>query len=201
LLQAVLPAHWPTALHVWGVLPLQRRVFGEHTPQIPAPTQSEGHAASSWKRPSAPHVCGVVVFAHCLVPGTHEPAQDPVVQTKGHGVPVVPKCPLPSQVCGWSPLHRDVPGAQSPQTPAPKQTPVHAAALCHCPFAPQVWGVLPLHWLAPGLQRPEQLPAKHTKGQSVPFVQLPLASQVCGVTCGVALPAHCFALGTHVPPH
>jgi hypothetical protein len=84
---------------------------------------------------------------------------------------------------------------------APKQTPVHAAALCHCPFAPQVCGVLPLHCLAPGLQTPEQLPAKHTKGQSVPFVQLPLASQVCGVTCGVAVPAHCFELGTQLPPH
>jgi hypothetical protein len=98
LSQAVLPAHWPTALHVCGVLPLHRRVFGEQTPQIPAPTHSEGHAASSWKRPSVPHACGVVLFPHCLVPGTHEPAQAPAVQTNGHAMPVLPNCPLPSHV-------------------------------------------------------------------------------------------------------
>jgi hypothetical protein len=71
------------------------------TPQIPAATQSgfaAGQTGSFAKRPSAPHVCGVVLFAHCLVPGTHEPAQTPVLHTKGHTIPVLAKCPFASQV-------------------------------------------------------------------------------------------------------
>ena len=122
--QAAVPVHWPAALQVCGVLavaPAQRVAFGVHTPQVPAPRQTgfaAGHAGSFVKRPSAPQVCGVVPLAHCLVPGTHEPAQVPAVHTNGHVVPVLPKWPIASQVCGWSPLHRTSPGLQSPHAPA-----------------------------------------------------------------------------------
>jgi hypothetical protein len=61
--------------------------------------QSAAHAGSFWKVPPIPHVCGMLPL-HCRTPGTQLPAQAPALHTNGHAEPVLPQCPIESQVCG-----------------------------------------------------------------------------------------------------
>jgi hypothetical protein len=58
--QVVMLCHWPLASQVCEVVPLHCLLPGMQTPQMPAPTQSDAHAMSSWNLPSVPHVCGVL---------------------------------------------------------------------------------------------------------------------------------------------
>ena len=50
--------------------------------------------------------------------GAQVPVADEQVAHPEHAFPVLPQCPLPSQVWGWEPLHRLSPGAHSPVQPA-----------------------------------------------------------------------------------
>jgi hypothetical protein len=68
-----------------------------HTPQMPAPTQSAAHGAPSLNLPSVLHVCGMLPL-HCFVPGTHEPAHTPLLQTKGQTAPLFAHLPFEPQV-------------------------------------------------------------------------------------------------------
>ena len=46
------------------------------------------------------------------LPGAHTPVHEPLLQMKGHAVPLA-QLPLLLQVCGVNPLHRVSPGLQS----------------------------------------------------------------------------------------
>jgi hypothetical protein len=57
-------------------------------------------------------VC-VTAPLHCSVPGEHEPAHAPPVQTVEHAAPVA-HVPVASQVCGENPSHCRVSGTHPP---------------------------------------------------------------------------------------
>ena len=97
-----------TALEEHRVLPLLQG------PQIPAPLQNAvatGHPTGAPQEPAASHVC-TASLEHWVAPGTQTPVQTPSRQTNGHGGPELVHAPS-AQACGWSALHRSIPGAHA----------------------------------------------------------------------------------------
>ena len=80
------------------------------------------------------HVC-VEVPEHCLVPGTHAPAQTPELQTFAQGEPLFCHAPVESQSCGCWPMHCTAPGVQVPvHTPLVHRYGQGPPAGCHWPL-------------------------------------------------------------------
>jgi len=101
-------------------------------------------------------------------------------------------CPLELQVCTAFPLHRVLPGPQTPvQTPLEQTWLEHATELAHCPLELQVCTAFPLHRVLPGAQTPVQTPAEQTwLEHATGFPHRPLALHVC-----TAFPLHCLLPG------
>ena len=59
------------------------------------------------------HVCGDVP-EHCVVPGTHAPAQAPELHTFAQGGPLLCQAPVESQTRGCCPMLCTAPGVQLP---------------------------------------------------------------------------------------
>lgn len=119
---------------------MQRVAPGWQTPvHWPAPVHTFGQAAPLTQLPVASHVWGVVPLMHCMDPGAQTPTQRGVVveQTKEHAGPSFWLWPVLSQSSGCSPWQRRLPGLQSEQTPAPRQT-VHTCPSWNVPDASQV---------------------------------------------------------------
>lgn len=85
---------------------LHAGAFGGQTVQEPARQLPEAHAGSSAQVPVVSHVCCVVGFLHCVLPGTHMPEHMPVdaEQRNGQSMSVF-QVPVPSQLCWLFPTH------------------------------------------------------------------------------------------------
>jgi hypothetical protein len=88
-------------------------------------TQAPGlHVRLLPHAPLRSHVCCVAELRHCVLPGTHTPAQAPVEseQMNGQTMPLV-QFPVMSQVCGVFPTHCLALGTHMPvQLPLLEQT-------------------------------------------------------------------------------
>jgi hypothetical protein len=106
------------------VVSLHRVVLGLHTKQAPATQEPRAQARSPPHAPLTSQVCCVVGLRHCVLPGTHDPAQSPVdiEQMYGHTARL---CHVPdaSHVCGVFPTHCLALGTHIPvQLPLVEQT-------------------------------------------------------------------------------
>jgi hypothetical protein len=167
------------------------------TPVQPPPAQTYEHDAGDPQTPPEVHV-STPLPEHCVAPGVHDPAHDPLLQTYWHADPELCHVPVESQVWGCRPLHWEAPGVQLPlQVPV---APLHrygqlAPLACQLPVVSQTWGCSPLHSLAPGVQLPVHAPFMHAwLLQVAALPHAPAELHVC-----TPLPEHCVEPGVQLP--
>ena len=113
-----------------------------------------------------------------------------------HATPGI-HCPLESHTSPVCPLHRVLPGSQTPAQVPPTQAYTHGGPGCQFPLASQLCVVLPSHCVLPGVQTPVHDAAAQTYWHfSVVIHELP--EQVC-----TNVPLHCLVPSaqesTHAP--
>ena len=81
-------AQWPVVSQSCGWLPLQRVAPGRHSQDV-EPTQTPVQTAPLDAHcPLVLHACGVLPLKQRELPGVHSPPHDPLLQRKGHAVPL-----------------------------------------------------------------------------------------------------------------
>jgi hypothetical protein len=171
--------HWPLALQVRGVLPLQSLLLGAQAPPHMPLVQTLAQAIPLLAQcPVVSQSCGWLLAAQRVAPGEHSHAEVPT-HTPVHTAPLATHCAFVLHVCGVLPLQRVVPGVQTPvhEPVALLQRKGHAVPFVQLPLLLQVWGTCPLHCVAPGLQI-VHLACTHAKEQTMLTVHCPCALQI-----------------------